>query len=119
MGIARRRPKCAAGWDRGFGCMAFATCDRHQRPTISCNRCCSKSSKLCGPRLRESDKLAHFVLGTCRMVVVELRRASHRQEALLAKFGSDLIPEPPPLPTLDDRQLALRADAQGAGRSLS
>jgi len=57
-------------------------------------------------RLRESDKLAHFVLGTCRMVVVELRRSSHRQEALLAKFGGDLIPEASPTPTLDDRQLA-------------
>ena len=57
-------------------------------------------------RLRASDKLAHFVLGTCRMTVLDLRRSSHRQEELLAMFGADLIPDPPPSPQLDDRQLA-------------
>jgi RNA polymerase sigma-70 factor, ECF subfamily len=57
-------------------------------------------------RLREPDKLAHFVLGTCRMVVLELRRTSQRQEELLATFGRDLAPAPPSVPRLDDRQLA-------------
>src|SRR4030095_4782162 len=56
--------------------------------------------------LRESDKLAHFVLGTCRMTVLDLRRSSRRQEELLATFGGDLVPDSPPLPRLDDRQLA-------------
>jgi RNA polymerase sigma-70 factor, ECF subfamily len=59
-----------------------------------------------GARLREADKLAQFVLGTCRMTVLELRRTSHRQEELLATYGADLAPEPPSLPRLDDRQLA-------------
>jgi RNA polymerase sigma-70 factor (ECF subfamily) len=57
-------------------------------------------------RVRESDKLAHFVLGTCRMTVLDLRRNSRRQEELLATFGGDLVPAPPPAPRLDDRQLA-------------
>jgi RNA polymerase sigma-70 factor (ECF subfamily) len=57
-------------------------------------------------RLRESDKLAHFVLGTCRMTVLDLRRTSRRQEQLLTTFGGDLVPDPPPGPRLDDRQLA-------------
>jgi len=57
-------------------------------------------------RLRESDKLAHFVLGTCRMTVLDLRRSSRRQEELLATFGGDLVPDPPPVPRLDDRRLA-------------
>ena len=57
-------------------------------------------------RLREPDKLAHFVLGTCRMTVVDVRRSSQRQEELLAIFGGDLVPEAPPMPTLDDGQLA-------------
>src|SRR5580765_2249648 len=48
-----------------------------------------------GARLREPDKLAQFVLGTCRMTVLELRRSSYRQEELLATFGGDLVPEPP------------------------
>src|SRR5262245_15126918 len=57
-------------------------------------------------RLREPDKLAHFVLGTCRMTVLDLRRSTQRQEELLATFGSDLAPAPPPMPRLDDQQLA-------------
>jgi len=57
-------------------------------------------------RLRESDKLVQFVLGTCRLTVLDLRRSARRQEELLAEFGRDLVPEPPPLPRLDDRQLA-------------
>jgi RNA polymerase sigma-70 factor (ECF subfamily) len=57
-------------------------------------------------RLRESDKLAPFVLGTCRMTVVDLRRTSRRQEQLLAEFGAGLVPEQPPVPRLDGDQLA-------------
>jgi len=57
-------------------------------------------------RLRERDKLAQFVLGTCRMTVLDLRRSTHRQEELLATFGGDLAPSQPPMPRLDDRQLA-------------
>jgi RNA polymerase sigma-70 factor, ECF subfamily len=57
-------------------------------------------------RLRDPDRLAHFVLGTCRMTVLELRRSSRRQEDLLAMFGGDLVPDPSPMPRLDDRQLA-------------
>ena len=57
-------------------------------------------------RLREPDKLAQFVLGTCRMTVLDLRRSTQRQEELLARFGGDLVPPPPPSPGLDDQQLA-------------
>ena len=59
-----------------------------------------------GARLREPDRLAQFVLGTCRMTVLELRRSSNRQKELLTIFGGDLVPDPPPMPSLDDRQLA-------------
>ena len=58
-----------------------------------------------GARVREADRLAQFVLGTCRMTVLDLRRNVHRQEELLAMFGGDLVPDPPPMPRLDDRQL--------------
>jgi RNA polymerase sigma-70 factor, ECF subfamily len=57
-------------------------------------------------RLRERDKLAQFVLGTCRMTVLDLRRSVRRQEELLARFGSDLVPEPPSIPRLDEQRLA-------------
>lgn len=57
-------------------------------------------------RLRDPDKLPHFVLGTCRMTVVNLRRSTRRQERLLAEFGADLVPDQPAAPQLGDRQLA-------------
>jgi RNA polymerase sigma-70 factor, ECF subfamily len=62
-------------------------------------------------RLRESGKLAQFVQGTCRMTVLDLRRSARRQEQLLEEFGGDLVPDPPPMLRLDDRQLALCVQA--------
>jgi len=59
-----------------------------------------------GGRLREPDKLAQFVLGTCRLTVRDQRRSAQRQEELLAIFGADLVPDPPPMPRLDDRRLS-------------
>ena len=56
-------------------------------------------------RVREPEKLAHFALGTCRMMVMELRRTARRQERLLTEFGPDLIPDQPPMPQLDDGRL--------------
>src|SRR5689334_16473311 len=48
-------------------------------------------------RLREPEKLASFVLGTCRMTVLDLRRNAQRKDRLLEKFGADLpAPSQPP-----------------------
>lgn len=41
-------------------------------------------------RLREPARLASFVLGTCRMVVRDLRRGAERRQRLLEQFGADL-----------------------------
>jgi RNA polymerase sigma-70 factor, ECF subfamily len=57
-------------------------------------------------RLRQPEKLPQFVLGTCRMTVLELRRSTHRHEELLVKFGNDLVPYQTPVPRLDDSQLS-------------
>jgi RNA polymerase sigma-70 factor (ECF subfamily) len=57
-------------------------------------------------RLRESEKLAPFVLGTCRMTVLDLRRTTRRQEQLLAEFGADLVPDQPAMPRLERARLA-------------
>src|SRR5437762_3621803 len=46
-------------------------------------------------RLRDAVKLAPFVLGTCRMTVLDLRRSLQRQEQLLEEFGSVLVPVQP------------------------
>jgi RNA polymerase sigma-70 factor (ECF subfamily) len=58
-------------------------------------------------RLRECEKLASFVLGTCRMTVLDLRRGTQRKQRLLEQFGPDLLaPVPPAMPFLDQAQLA-------------
>jgi len=41
-------------------------------------------------RLREPEKLASFVLGTCRMTVLDMHRSTRRKERLLERFGADL-----------------------------
>lgn len=58
-------------------------------------------------KLREPAMLASFILGTCRMVVLELRRGSARREALLETYGGieEAVAMPEPLP-LDEAQLA-------------
>jgi RNA polymerase sigma-70 factor (ECF subfamily) len=58
-------------------------------------------------RLREPEKLASFVLGTCRMTVLNLRRGAQRKQSLLEQFGADLsVPVQPAMPHLDHDLLA-------------
>src|SRR5581483_4052071 len=53
-------------------------------------------------RLRKPEKLASFVLGTCRMTVLNLRRGEERRERLLDKFEVDRsAPTVSPLPKFD------------------
>ena len=53
-------------------------------------------------RLREPEKLASFVLGTCRMTFLNLRRGAQRKEQLLELYGSDFAtPAVSALPRLD------------------
>jgi RNA polymerase sigma-70 factor (ECF subfamily) len=57
-------------------------------------------------RLREVEKLASFVLGTCRMIVLDLRRGAQRKQRLLEMYGADLLaPVQPAMPSLDQAQL--------------
>lgn len=57
--------------------------------------------------LREPERLASFVFGICRRVVLDLRRGDARRERLLAAFGDALLP--PEAPPLDlDRQRLIR-----------
>lgn len=58
-------------------------------------------------QLREPDKLTSFVLGACRMTVLNLRRGAYRRERLLERFGPDLLPPAgPSMPSLDRERLA-------------
>ncbi len=57
-------------------------------------------------RLCDGDKLAPFVLGTCHMTVLGLRRSARRQQQLLEEFGQVLVPDQPGMPHLDRERLA-------------
>jgi len=57
-------------------------------------------------RLREPEKLTSFVLGVCRITVLDLRRGAQRKARLLEQFGADLpAPVEWSLPHLDHEQL--------------
>lgn len=57
-------------------------------------------------RVREPERLASFVLGTCRMTVLDLRRGTRRKQRLLERFGINLLPAAEAwMPCLDRDQL--------------
>jgi RNA polymerase sigma-70 factor (ECF subfamily) len=57
-------------------------------------------------KLREPEKLASFVLGTCRMVVLDWRRGVVRQERLLEQYTKEQpVFEEFSTPEIDSRQL--------------
>ena len=58
-------------------------------------------------RLREPEKLVSFVLGTCRTVVIDLRRGAERRQKLLEQFSREsATATATPLLNLDRDQLA-------------
>lgn len=63
--------------------------------------------KLRAGALRDPEKLTSFVLGTCRLVVLDLRRGALRRDALLRRYGEQAESEAPAAPdTLDREKLA-------------
>ena len=65
-------------------------------------------------KLREPERIASFVLGMCRMVVLEIRRGTRRRETLLETYGDATTAfaasEPP---ALDADRLAACLQALG------
>lgn len=43
-------------------------------------------------RVREPERIASFVLSTCRMVVMDVKRTGARRQELLERYGEDLLP---------------------------
>jgi RNA polymerase sigma-70 factor, ECF subfamily len=57
-------------------------------------------------RLRDPERLASFVLGTCRMTVLNLRRGAERKQRLLEQYGAELpAVAHPAMPQLDHDHL--------------
>lgn len=56
-------------------------------------------------KVRKPEKIASFVLGTCRMTVLEIRRGTRRREALLKTWGdmAEAFEAPEPLALDADR----------------
>jgi RNA polymerase sigma-70 factor (ECF subfamily) len=48
--------------------------------------------KLRAGEVREPGRLASFIFGTCRQVVIDGRRSGQRRERLLETFAGDLVP---------------------------
>jgi RNA polymerase sigma-70 factor (ECF subfamily) len=58
-------------------------------------------------KLRDAEKLASFVLGACRMTVLDTRRNTQRREKLMGEFGPEsLRPVPLKMPDPDEQRLA-------------
>jgi RNA polymerase sigma-70 factor (ECF subfamily) len=58
--------------------------------------------------LREPERVLSFVLGACRLTVMDQRRGERRREDLLQRHGEMLLPvaEAPPALRLDHRRVA-------------
>lgn len=57
-------------------------------------------------KLREMDKVASFVLGTCRMTVMDQRRGVLRRDRLMEQWGLEMLtPAATPGPQLDGEAL--------------
>ena len=61
--------------------------DRHGAADLVQNVLLMTLERLRAGRIREPERIGSFVLGTCRMTVLEMRRGTRRREALLETFG--------------------------------
>ena len=61
--------------------------DRHGAADLVQNVLLMTLERLRAGRIREPQRIASFVLGSCRMMVLEMRRGTRRREALLETFG--------------------------------
>ena len=61
--------------------------DRHGAADLVQNVLLMTLERLRAGRIREPERIGSFVLGSCRMTVLEMRRGTRRREALLETFG--------------------------------
>lgn len=59
-------------------------------------------------KVHEPERLASYVLGMCRMMVLDIQRGGRRRERVLRQFAGDVpLGIPTPGPRLDDERLGL------------
>ena len=61
--------------------------DRHGAADLVQSVLLMTLERLRAGRIREPERIGSFVLGSCRMTVLEMRRGTRRREALLERFG--------------------------------
>ena len=80
--------------------------DRHAAEDLMQQVLITTIEALRAGRLRDAEKLSSFVLGTSRMMVLDLDRGTRRREQLLGQFGMEMLaPAPSPRPRLDHERL--------------
>ena len=81
--------------------------DRHAAADLVQQVLLMTLERLRAGKVREPERIASFVLGTCRMTVLEMRRGTRRREALLETWGdaAEAFEAPEPL-ALDPDRLA-------------
>ena len=79
--------------------------DRHAAHDLAQQVLLMTLERLRAGNLREPERIASFVLGMCRMVVLEIRRGTWRRETLLATYGDmpEAVEAPDPLAVDGDR----------------
>jgi RNA polymerase sigma-70 factor (ECF subfamily) len=81
--------------------------DRHAAHDLMQQVLVMTLERLRGGKVREPERIVSFVLGMCRMVVLEIRRGTWRREKLLETYGDtpEAVDEPEPS-ALDTEKLA-------------
>jgi RNA polymerase sigma-70 factor (ECF subfamily) len=79
--------------------------DRHTAADLVQQVLLMTLERLRAGKVREPERIASFVLGTCRMTVLEIRRGTRRRETLLETWGdsSEAFEAPEPLALDRDR----------------
>ena len=82
--------------------------DRHAAADLVQQVLMTTLERLRAGKLREPERLASFILGTCRMVCMDLRRGAARRGALLEMYGiaEEAVEDPEPRAFERDRLAA-------------
>src|SRR4029079_17762337 len=90
---ARRKPSCSGGSPRACASTASGTRATPHPLTPSSVRCLLMTfDGLRAGKVREDERLASYVLGTCRRMAIGLARGATRRQRLLELFGPELAP---------------------------
>jgi RNA polymerase sigma-70 factor, ECF subfamily len=80
--------------------------DRHMAEDLMQNVLVTMLETLRAGKLREMKKVASFVLGTCRMTVMDQRRGARRRDGLMEQWGLEMLtPQAAKGPELDGEAL--------------